>query len=99
MNIQPINSYTQLNTAKNKDLEFNFYGFRTPYQEAMDDLERKFFIKMEQLEAKFVDKSSKERIIEIDKLWKWKDATDRAIREKFGIIKKRNIFQKIFNLK
>lgn len=94
MNIQPINSYTQLNTAKNKDLEFNFYGFRTPYQEAMDDLERKFFIKMEQLEAKFVDKSSKERIIEIDKLWKWKDATDRAIREKFGIIKKETFFKK-----
>lgn len=103
MNIQPINSYMQSNTLKNqvsfKDYDGELYSdlLKTPYQKAMEEFDRNFYAKLRKVEKTFVD--PKQRAKALDKLWAQKENAEIAIKERFGIIKKRNIFQKLFNLK
>lgn len=103
MNIQPINSYTQLNTVKNqvsfKDYDGELYSdlLKTPYQKAIEEFDRKFYVKLQKVEETLVD--SKQRAKALDKLWAQKEKGEIAIKERYGIIKKRNFIQKLLNLK
>ena len=105
MNIQPINSYMQSNTLKNqvsfKDYDGELYSdlLKTPYQKEMEKLDTIFYDRLQNLEKKFVDKTSKQRAKALDNLFAQKESAERHIKEHFGIIKKRNFIQKIFNLK
>ena len=51
------------------------------------------------LEISYPDKSCRERAIALDKLWAWKESAEVTIKEKFGIIKRRNFFQRLFRIK
>ena len=35
----------------------------------------------------------------LDKLWVQKESAERIIKERYGIVKKRNVFQRLFNIK
>ena len=103
MNIQPINSYAQINTVKNqvsfKDYDGELYSdlLKTPYQKAIEEFDRNFYVKLRKVEEKFVD--PKQRAKALDKLWTQKEKGETAIKERYGIIRKRNFIQKLFNLK
>ena len=64
MNIQSINSYTQLNTVKNqvsfKDFDGELYSdfLKTPYQRTMEEFDRSFYIKLQKVEKTIVDPSN-----------------------------------------
>ena len=103
MNIQPVNGYTQNNIAKNqvsfKDFDGELYSdfLKTPYQRTMEEFDRSFYIKLQKVEKTIVD--PKQRAKALDKLWAEKEKAERAIKERFGIIKKRNfIFFIIYSL-
>ena len=87
MNIQSINN------------EIIFYGFRTPYHDAIEDLDRKMYFELERLESSFIDKASKERSSALDNFWKEKEDAELNIKKKFGLIKEKNFFQKLFSIK
>jgi len=104
MNIQPINNTMTRNTINNqisfKDLEDDFeFKMKTPYQCAMEKLDRKFEEQLKILEKSYPDKSCRERAIALDKLWAWKESAEVTIKENFGIIKRRNFFQRLFRIK
>ena len=103
MNIQSINSYTQSNIVKNqvsfKDIDGADFSWqtKTPYQRDMEALDDIFYVKLKGIEKSFTD--STQRAKALDKLWTEKESAEKIIKEHYGIIKKRNIFQKLFNLK
>ena len=103
MNIQSINSYTQPNMAKKqisfKDIDGAEFSWqtKTPYQRDMEALDDIFYTRLKGIEKKFTD--STQRAKALDKLWTEKESAEKLIKEHYGIIKKRNIFQRLFNLK
>lgn len=99
MNIQAINN-TIINSLISKDNENDivFYGFRTPYQEAIEDLDRKFHFELERLESSFFDKNSKERSMALNNFWKEKENAEMNVKKEFGLISNKTFIQKLFKL-
>ena len=102
MKIQAINSYAQsniLNQPTFKDIEGADFSWqtKTPYQRDMEALDNVFFAELQNVEKNITNLKQRAKVL--DKLWTQKEKAEIAIKERYGIIKKRNIIQKIFNLK
>ena len=102
MNIQPINSYTQsniINQISFKDIEGADLSWqtKTPYQRDMEALDNVFFAELQNVEKNITNLKQRAKVL--DKLWSQKESAERIIKERYGIVKKRNVFQRMFNLK
>ena len=102
MNIQSVNSYTQSNIVKNqvsfKDIDGADFSWqtKTPYQRDMDALDDIFYTRLKGIEKSFTD--STQRAKALDKMWAEKESAEKIIKEHYGIIKKRNFFQRLLKL-
>ena len=102
MNIQPINSYTQsniINQISFKDIEGADLSWqtKTPYQRDMEALDNVFFAELQNVEKNITNLKQRAKVL--DKFWSQKESAERIKKERYGIVKNRNVFQRMFNLK